>query len=96
MDVFKYGFIHIFENIVAWVPLIMVFVLLKKFKLSANKTILCLILNLLVNVYFWLRLEDFYIVLNHGVSYIASFLWLWAENVLEKRQADNKNSDDLL
>lgn len=96
MDVFITGLMHMYENIVAWVPLIMVFVLLKRFKLTVQKTMVCLILTLLVNAYFWLKAEEFYTVLNQGVSYLAAFLWLWAENVLEKRQADNKNSDELL
>lgn len=96
MDIIRYWFEGTVDSAVASVPLIIVFLLLKRYKLPAKKTVPFLILNILVSIYFWLKIGDVFLALYQCVSYISGFIWLWAENVLEKRQAEKENSDNLL
>ena len=83
-------FLYVLEGAVdfgvASVPLILVFLLLKVFNLLPKSTAICLLLSLLVSVFFWLKLKDVCIALYQGVPYISSFIWIWADAVLRKRQ----------
>ena len=85
MDLFLYTFERGVCWVVASVPLILVFLQLKVFKLPVKVIASCLFLNLLTSVFFWLKLKDVYSALYQSVPYISSFIWLWAENVLRKR-----------
>ena len=90
MDIIIYWLEDTVEFAVASVPLIIVFLLLKVFKLPSKKILPCIILNLIVSIYFWLKLKDIYLALYQCFPYISAFIWLWAENVLEKRRADRE------
>ena len=94
MDFFSYMFKHTVEANIASVPLLITFLLLKIFKLPPKPIAICLTLNLLVSIFFWVKLKDIYIILNHGASYFSSFIWVWGENVLIKRQEKNESKKD--
>lgn len=90
MDFFLYTFERAVNFGIASVPLILVFLLLKIFKLPRKSIASCLLLNLLVSSFFWLKLKDVHIALYQGVPYISSFIWIWADGILAKRK-ENKN-----
>lgn len=95
MDFFLYTLEHIVGFGVASVPLILVFLLLKVFKLLPKYTAICLVLNLLVSIFFWLKLKDAYIALYQSIPYVSSFIWIWADDVLRKRRENDKSMKDL-
>lgn len=94
MDFFLHVFEHMIVFAVASVPLILAFFLLKVFNLPHKSITICLLLNLLVSIFFWYKLKDVYIVLYQIIPYISSFVWIWADSVLKKRQEDNTSKND--
>ena len=88
MDLIIYIFEHIIEFWIASVPLIFVFLFSKFFKLSYKRILVCLLLNMLVSVFFWIKLRDVQIVLYQGIPYVLSFIIVWAESVFEKRNKE--------
>lgn len=80
---------------VASIPLILVFLQLKIFKLPPKSIVTCLFLNLLVSIFFWLKLKDAHIALYQGMAYFSSFAWILAEWVLIKIGDKNKSRNDL-
>ena len=93
MDFFSYVLERAVYFGIASVPLILTFLQLKVFKLSFKSIASCLVLNLLVSGFFWLKLKDIHIVLYQSVPYVVSFLWIWAESVLRKRTNDKSVKD---
>ena len=79
---------------VASAPLILVFLLLKVFKFSSKSIAICLLLNLFVSVFFWVKLKDIHIALYQSFPYVSSFIWIWADSELKKRREQNKSIDD--
>ena len=94
MDFFLYALERVAGFAVASVPLILVFLLLKIFNLSPKSIMICLLLNLLVSVFFWLKLKDIHTALYQSVPYISSFIWMWANGVSRKRRENNKSMND--
>ena len=94
MDFFLYIIEHAVDWSVASVPLILVFLQLKIFRLPLKSIASCLSLNLLVSVFFWLKLKDVHVALYQSIPYISSFIWIWAENVLRKRHESNNNDSN--
>ncbi len=94
MDFFIYMFEHIWSFGVSSVPLILVFLQLKIFKHSLQSVISCLLLNLLLSVFFWIEIQEIGIIIYQGIPYISSFLWIWAEHILQKsreKELDRQN-----
>ena len=92
MDWFLYSFENIANFCVASIPLVLVALLLKFSKLSPKLIGICISLNLLVSVFFWLKLRDFYVALYQSVPYVSSFIWVWANGFLRKRRkSENGN-----
>lgn len=79
---------------VASVPLLLVFLLLIAFKLPPRSVITCLFLNLLVSIFFWIKLNDAHTALYQGLAYLASFAWVLAEWMLKKRSDKNESKND--
>ena len=96
MDFFLYTFERAAYFGVASVPLILVFLQLKIFKLSPKSIAICLLLNLLVSSFFWLKLKDGYVALYQSVPYISSFIWIWADGVLIKRRENSKSAKEVV
>ncbi|MBO5196740.1 MAG: hypothetical protein J6C03_06570, partial [Clostridia bacterium] len=66
-------------------PLVIVFVQLKILKLTPKMIGICLLLNIIVSVYFWIRIMDVKIALYQAIPYISSFIWLGCERILEEK-----------
>ena len=94
MDFFLYTLERVIGFGVASVPLILVFLLLKVFNLSPKSVTICLLLNLLVSVFFWLKLKDIHISLYQSVPYVSCFIWILEDGVLRKRRENNKSMND--
>ena len=94
MDFFLYALERVGGFGVASVPLILVFLLLKVFNLSPKSIAICLLLNMLVSVFFWLKLKDVHIALYQSAPYVSGFIWIWADGVLRKRRENNKSMND--
>lgn len=94
MDFFLYILEHAVGFGVASVPLILVFLLLKVFKLSPKSIMICLLLNLAVSIFFWFKLKDAGIALYQSIPYVSGFIWILADEVLRKRRENNKSTKD--
>ena len=94
MDFFFYTFEHAINFGVASVPLILAFLLLKVFNLSPKSIIICILLNLMISVFFWLKLKDVHVALYQSIPYVLSLIWMWAESVLRKREEHNNSKED--
>ena len=94
MDFFLYIFEDTVEFMIASVPLFLVFLMLKAFKMPAEYVAVCLMLNLLVSIFFWVKLKDVYIALYQSVPYISGSICIWAENVLRKKREPDESGKD--
>lgn len=80
-----------FYFLIASMPLILVFIQLKCFKIQLKATTYCLLLNVIISIFFWTKLKDINLAIYQSIPYVCSFLWLWAESVLQKKE-NNSNS----
>ena len=83
---------------ISCIPLIIVFLQLKIFKLTPKITLIFLLLNLLLSIFFWIKLQDGIIAIYQSVSYVFSFICVWAENILRKKlkvatKAEDENAE---
>lgn len=78
--------------IIATVPLIILFLQKKVFKLEIKVIGSCLVLNLLVSIFFWVKLKDINLMLYQSVPYILSFTYILAEYLFQKRKESKKDS----
>ena len=46
------------------------------FKFPPKKVVVCIILNLIISVYFWIRLGDFNLALYQLIPYVSGFIYL--------------------
>ena len=88
MDFFLYTFEQAINFGVSSIPLVLVFLQLRLYKLPFKAVIINLLLNLLLNIFFWLKLKDGTIILYQSIPYISSFIWIYCESVLKTRQND--------
>lgn len=65
--------------------MVTVFVQLKKFKMSPKQVSFSLLLQLIVKIYFWVKMKDVYIALYQSLPFLLDFIRLYAENLLIKR-----------
>lgn len=79
-------FLYLFEGGVAGVPLTLVFLQMKIFKLSPKAVACCLLPSLMVSVFFWLQIKNTHLIIRQSAAYVASYAWIIAEHVLIKRQ----------
>lgn len=86
MDLLTAYLTHAVEFLIAAVPLILTFVLLKLFRQPPKVAACCVVLYLPVSVFFWVQLKDLFLVLYQGVPYLSSFVWIWAEHILWKQK----------
>lgn len=85
MELISYFFCNAVDFQVASIPLVTVFVQLKKFKMSPKQVSFSLLLQLIVKIYFWVKMKDVYIVLYQSLPFLFGFICLYAENLLIKR-----------
>ena len=91
MDLLTAYLTHAVEFLIAAVPLILTFVLLKIFRQPPKVAACCVVLYLPVSVFFWVQLKDLFLVLYQGVPYLSSFVWIWAEHILWKQKQGGKD-----
>ena len=94
MDLLSHFFQDTIYFFIASIPLIVTFLQLKIFKYSLKSIVICLILNLIINIFYWFKLNDIYLALYLSIPYICSFTWIWAENVLKKGKEHVKSKND--
>lgn len=85
MDFFLYRLESTICFVIASIPLIIAFVLMKLFKQPPKVVACSLALYLPAYIFFWVQLKDLHLVLYQGVPYLSSFIWIWAEHILTKR-----------
>lgn len=86
MDLLTSYLTHAVEFLIAAVPLILTFILLKVFRQPPIVVACCVALYLPVSVFFWVQLKELFLVLYQGVPYLSSFVWIWAEHILWKQK----------
>ena len=72
--------------VIASIPLITVFFLKKYCKITGVKIFTILILQLMLNTYFWIKLADINIVIYQIFPYLLSFVWVWCDSHIEKKK----------
>lgn len=90
MDLFLYLFNNAISFAVASVPLMLVFLLIKVFKLPHKIILSCLLSCLVISVFFWTKLSDIGVALYQGVPYLSSFMWVWADRIWCNMNQNNK------
>lgn len=86
MDFIVFILEHIINFGVASIPLIIVYLQLKIFKGAPKVATYLLTLNLLLSIFFWLKLKDISLVLYQVIPYVSSFIWVWCESLMKKRE----------
>ena len=86
MDLLRYLIEGKIDFIIASTPLVIVFLQLKVFKHSIKGTVICLSLNLLVSIYFWVNLRNLNLALYQVVPYVLSYILLVCESILKNKK----------
>ena len=76
---------------IAAIPLIVTFLMLKRFQQPPKVAACCVALYLPVSVFFLVQLKDLSLLLYQGVPYLSSFVWIWAEHILWKQKQGGKD-----
>lgn len=79
MDLVIYLLQGAIVNAVACVPFMLVILLMYIFRVPHKCILGCLALNLLVNIFFWVRCWDIELFLRQLVPYVSSFVWVWGD-----------------
>ena len=61
---------HAISFIISSIPLIIIYIQVYMFKFPPKKVVVCIILNLIISVYFWIRLGDFNLALYQLIPYV--------------------------
>lgn len=77
----------ILEFWIATIPLITVFYLKRFCKIGCEKILAVLILQLLLSVYFWIKIGNINIVLYQIFPYLSSFIWVLGDLYIKKKQS---------
>lgn len=85
---------HIVYFGISSIPLVIVFLHLKVFKLQPKETSIVVGLLLLGSMFFWFKVKDLFLTLYQCVPYFSSFIWLWSEHIVLKRQEDSNSTND--
>ena len=92
MDLFLFFIKNNIEFLCLSIPLITTAVCFKILKISIKTTSIILLLSLLSNTFFVLKYGKFDLnSIEHFFPYLASFLWLFAEYLLEKSKEKETN-----
>ena len=92
MDLLFYLFENAINFFVASIPLIIYFLGSKLFKLTPKVIMIFLIINLIMSIYFWIKLKDIYLAIYQCIPYLLSYICLCLEHILIKRK--NNISDN--
>lgn len=86
MDFLNFYFEHVINFSIASIPMVLVYLQTKVFKLKSKVTIVTLLLTLLLSIFFWIQLKDWTLVIYQGIAYVCAFIWTWAEGKLQKQK----------
>lgn len=86
VDFLRYWAVHAIDFTVASIPLIIVYLQLKIFKLGIKKIAVCLSLMLVGSIYLWVNVRNLNLILYQIVPYISCYIWLGAENYLIRKK----------
>ena len=89
MDLLFYLFENAINFFVASIPLIIYFLGSKLFKLTPKVIMIFLIINLIMSIYFWIKLKDIYLAIYQCIPYLLSYICLFAVYILVKRKNNN-------
>lgn len=78
MDFLYYMFEHAWNFTIASIPLVLVFLQLIIFKLPFKAIVICLLLNALMSIFFWVKLKDIELILYQIVPYVLTIIWLFS------------------
>ena len=92
MDLLFYLFENAINFFVASIPLIIYFLGSKVFKLTPKVIMIFLFINLIMSIFFWVKLKDIYLAIYQGIPYIVGYICLWSEHILIKRRKNMKNN----
>ena len=90
MDLLRYLVEGKIDFIIASIPLVIVFLQLKVFRHSIKETAICLSLNLMVSIYFWIKLKESNIALYQIIAYASGYIWLVSEGILKNMESKKK------
>ena len=85
MDLLVYFVNGIWDFAIASIPLINVFFLKKVCKVKEKNIIVILILQFLLNAYFWIKIEDVHVFLYQAFPYIFAFIWIICDLYMKKK-----------
>ena len=85
MDLLVYFVNGIWDFAIASIPLINVFFLKKVCKVKEKNIIVILILQFLLNAYFWIKIEDVHVFLYQVFPYIFAFIWILCDLYMKKK-----------
>lgn len=86
MGLLTFIFDHAVSFCVASVPIVLCFFCLKKHKMNYKSTAIILFLVLIINVYFWIVVKDVFVFIYQSIPYVISFLLLFVERHIIKKQ----------
>lgn len=75
------------NNINFWIasaPFILAFLQMKIFKMDHKATSICLGINLLVSIYFWVKLKSFSLFIYQIVPYFSTYVCIWSDYICKK------------
>lgn len=84
MELIIYILNHVIETLVAAAPLILIYLEYRLLKLNSNDIGGLLLLNLIVSVFFWIKLRDWRIAIYQGVPYVIGYLCLFVLSLNKK------------
>ena len=91
MDILIFYFEHAINFTIASIPIILVYLHIKVFKLESKVTVVSLLLSLILSIFFWIKLQDCFLVMYQGIAYACAFIWVWAEGKLQQQKKKEEN-----
>ena len=85
MDLLVYFVNGIWDFYIASILLINVFFLKKVCKVKEKNIIVILILQFLLNAYFWIKIEGVHVFLYQVFPYIFAFIWILCDLYMKKK-----------
>jgi hypothetical protein len=75
---------HAISFIIASIPFVVAFLLLKKTHVHPRYVFWCIVLILVISLYFWVRICDIKLILYQSISYVTCLLWCALEWILNR------------
>lgn len=89
MDLLTYLLSGIWNFSIASIPLINVFFLKRVCKTKEKNIVVILILQFLLSIYFWIKMEELHIFLYQIFPYVFAFIWVLCDLYLKRKKTQN-------